>query len=177
MTVTGPGGVTDVNCVRGSNPGRPCDRAEPGQTALFTVDNLLGNEDLTIATSLPRAGFGELKPDIRAAGSAYDERGQAKVLTRWRWPAGRCAPLVAVGVMGVLVATRGRDEWETRMTPGLAPVLRTRSPQGRFPPPPQPTCAGANPRSRCSSTLRPSSRGWWAPSSTSRPTPSTSRRR
>ena len=53
VTVTGPGGVTAVNCVRGSDPGTPCDRAEPGQTALFTVDNLLGNEDLTIATSLP----------------------------------------------------------------------------------------------------------------------------
>ena len=120
VTVTGPGGVTAVNCVRGSDPGKPCDRAEPGQTALFTVDNLLGNEDLTIATSLPRGGFGELKPDIRASGSAYDE-GQAKVLTSLALAGGIGAPLVAAGVMGVLVATRGRDEWYAGVTPGLSP--------------------------------------------------------
>ncbi|HEU4999966.1 MAG TPA: DUF2207 domain-containing protein, partial [Lapillicoccus sp.] len=80
VTVTGPGGVTQVQCVRGAGQGQPCDRAEPGQVALFQVNNLLGNEDLTIAATLPRAGFGDLKPDLRSGGSSYDE-GQAKVLT------------------------------------------------------------------------------------------------
>jgi uncharacterized membrane protein YgcG len=127
VTVTGPGGVTQVNCVRGPSPGTPCTRAEPGQTALFIVDNLLGNEDLTIATSLPRAGFGELKPDIRAAGSSYDE-GQAKVLTSLALAGGIGAPLVAAGIMGVLVATRGRDEWYAGVTPGLAPAGAGSSP-------------------------------------------------
>ena len=172
VTVTGPGGVTAVNCVRGSDPGKPCDHAEPGQTALFTVDNLLGNEDLTIATSLPRGGFGELKPDIRASGSAYDE-GQAKVLTSLALAGGIGAPLVAAGVMGVLVATRGRDEWYAGMTPGLAPAGAGSSPgstglapagadsspgstglspgasdavaPGSVPPPPQPTLRGRKP--------------------------------
>ena len=144
VTVTGPGGVTEVNCVRGSNPGTACASAEPGQTAVFTVDNLLGNEDLTIATSLPRAGFGELKPDIRAAGSAYDE-GQAKVLTSLALAGGIGAPLVAVAVMGVLVATRGRDEWYAGVTPGLAPGASDAVAPGAVPPPPQPTLRGRKP--------------------------------
>jgi hypothetical protein len=127
VTVTGPGGVTEVNCVRGSDPGKPCDRAEAGATATFVADNLLGNEDLTIATSLPRAGFGELKPDLRAAGSSYDE-GQAKVLTSLALAGGIGAPLVAAGLMGVLVATRGRDEWYAGVTPGLSPAGAGSSP-------------------------------------------------
>ena len=145
VTVTGPGGVTSVRCVRGSDPGRDCDSAQAGQTAVFTVDNLLGNEDLTIATSLPRAGFGELKPDIRAAGSSYDE-GQAKVLTSLALAGGIGAPLVAAGVMGVLVATRGRDEWYAGVTPGLAPGSADAVAPGTAPPPPPaPTLRGRRP--------------------------------
>jgi hypothetical protein len=145
VTVTGPGGVTSVRCVRGSDPGRDCDSAQAGQTAVFTVDNLLGNEDLTIATSLPRAGFGELKPDIRAAGSSYDE-GQAKVLTSLALAGGIGAPLVAAGVMGVLVATRGRDEWYAGVTPGLAPGSADAVAPGSVPPPPPaPTLRGRRP--------------------------------
>jgi uncharacterized membrane protein YgcG len=145
VTVTGPGGVTSVRCVRGSDPGRDCDSAQAGQTAVFTVDNLLGNEDLTIATSLPRAGFGELKPDIRAAGSSYDE-GQAKVLTSLALAGGIGAPLVAAGVMGVLVATRGRDEWYAGVTPGLAPGSADAVAPGTVPPPPPaPTLRGRRP--------------------------------
>ena len=145
VTVTGPGGVTSVRCVRGSDPGRDCDSAQAGQTAVFTADNLLGNEDLTIATSLPRAGFGELKPDIRAAGSSYDE-GQAKVLTSLALAGGIGAPLVAAGVMGVLVATRGRDEWYAGVTPGLAPGSADAVAPGTVPPPPPaPTLRGRRP--------------------------------
>ena len=177
VTVTGPGGVTEVNCVRGSDPGKACDRAEAGTTATFVADNLLGNEDLTIATSLPRAGFGELKPDLRAEGSAYDE-GQAKVLTSLALAGGIGAPLVAAGVMGVLVATRGRDEWYAGVTPGLTRVRPTRSPPAASRRRRSRPCADASPRSPCSSTRRPaSSPGWSARSSTSPRTPSTSRRR
>ncbi|HEY6742535.1 MAG TPA: DUF2207 domain-containing protein [Lapillicoccus sp.] len=145
VTVTGPGGVTNVNCVRGSAPGKPCEVAQAGQTATFEVTNLLGNEDLTIATSLPRAGFGELKPDIRAADSSYDE-GQAKVLTSLALAGGIGAPLVAAGVMGVLVATRGRDEWYAGVTPGLSPGSADAVAPGTVPPPPPaPTLRGRRP--------------------------------
>ncbi|HEY8306747.1 MAG TPA: DUF2207 domain-containing protein [Lapillicoccus sp.] len=149
VTVTGPGGVTTVNCVRGSDPGKPCDSAEAGPTAVFTVANLLGNEDLTIATSLPRAGFGELKPDIRVYGSAYDE-GQAKVLSSLALAGGIGAPLLAAGVMGVLVATRGRDEWYAGVTPGLSPAgagsgATDAVAPGTVPPSPQPTRRGRKP--------------------------------
>jgi len=144
VTVTGPGGVTEVNCVRGSGQGKPCDQAQAGQTAVFQVDNLLGNEDLTIAASLPRAGFGDLKPDLRSGGSSYDE-GQAKVLTTLALAGGIGAPLVAVGVMGVLVATRGRDEWYAGVTPGLVPGSSDAVAPGSDPPPAPTTVRGRRP--------------------------------
>ncbi len=140
--MTGPGGVTEVNCVRGSDPGKPVTAPRPGRPRLFVADNLLGNEDLTIATSLPRAGFGELKPDMRADGSAYDE-GQAKVLTSLALAGGIGAPLVAAGVMGVLVATRGRDEWYAGRDPGPYPrSVRRGRPRWR------PAVAAADPAGR-----------------------------
>ncbi|HEU4331088.1 MAG TPA: DUF2207 domain-containing protein [Lapillicoccus sp.] len=144
VTVTGPGGVTQVSCIRGSGQGQPCDRAEPGQTALFEVSNLLGNEDLTIAASLPRAGFGDLKPDLRSGGSSYDE-GQAKVLTSLALAGGIGAPLVAAGVMGLLVATRGRDEWYAGVTPGLTPGSSDAVAPGSVPPPAPATVRGRRP--------------------------------
>lgn len=36
---------------------------------------------------------------------------------------GVLAPIVALVVMGMLVATRGRDEWYAGLTPGLTPGL------------------------------------------------------
>jgi uncharacterized membrane protein YgcG len=121
VTVTGPGGVTQVRCVRGSGGvTQDCDSAQAGDKATFTVTNLLGNEDLTIATSFPRAGFGDLQPDIRTAGSIVGS-GQAKVLTSLALAGGIGLPLVVAGVMGALVASRGRDEWYAGITPGLTP--------------------------------------------------------
>ena len=46
----------------------------------FTVTVCMADEDLTIATSLPRAGFGDLAPDLRTGSSAFDAA-QAKVIT------------------------------------------------------------------------------------------------
>ncbi len=121
ITVKGPAAVTQVKCVRGnSDPGTPCDTATAGATATFAVANLLGNENLTIDNQFPRTAFGALQPDIRVAGSVVSS-GQAKVLTSLALAGGVGIPLVAAGVMGALVASRGRDEWYAGVTPGLTP--------------------------------------------------------
>ena len=121
VTVDGPGGVTEAKCSRGnSGAGTPCDSAQPGSPATFTVTNLLGGEDMTVATKLPLAGFGALAPDIRSGGSAVSS-GQAKAITVLALGGGVVIPVVAAGLMGTLVATRGRDEWYAGMTPGLTP--------------------------------------------------------
>ncbi|MEO8827548.1 DUF2207 domain-containing protein [Lapillicoccus sp.] len=121
LTVNGPGGVTQVRCSKGNtDPGEPCDSATPGSPATFSVTNLLGNQDLTIANELPLAGFGDLQPDIRIGGSVLGA-GQAKVVTSLALAGGVVIPLAAAGLMATLVATRGRDEWYAGVTPGLTP--------------------------------------------------------
>ncbi len=121
LTVNGPGGVTQVRCTTGNtDPGEPCARATPGSPATFSVTNLLGNQDLTIANELPLAGFGKLQPDIRTGGSVLGA-GQAKVVTSLALAGGAVIPLAAAGLMATLVATRGRDEWYAGVTPGLTP--------------------------------------------------------
>ncbi len=121
LTVKGPAAVTQVKCVRGNtDPGTPCATATAGATATFAVDNLLGNEDLTIDNQFPRSAFGTLKPDIRVAGSVVGS-GQAKVITSLALAGGVVIPLAAAGLMGALVASRGRDEWYAGLTPGLTP--------------------------------------------------------
>ena len=124
ITVKGPASITQVKCVRGNtDPGEPCDTATAGATATFAVSNLLGNENLTIDSQFPRTAFSALAPDIRTSGSAVSA-GQAKVLTSLALAGGVGVPLVAAGVMGVLVSSRGRDEWYAGLTPGLSPGLR-----------------------------------------------------
>ncbi len=121
LTLNGPGGVTEAKCSRGNGgEGDPCDSAQPGSPATFSVTNLKANEDLTIATKLPRGGFGDLKPDLRSGGSSMDA-GKAKLVSALALTGGVAIPVLAAGLMGTLVATRGRDEWYSGMTPGLTP--------------------------------------------------------
>jgi len=121
LSLNGPGGVTEAKCTRGNaDPGSPCDSAQPGSPATFSVTGLKANEDLTIATKLPRGGFGELRPDLRSGGSSMDT-GQAKLVSALALTGGVAVPVLAAGLMGTLVATRGRDEWYSGMTPGLTP--------------------------------------------------------
>ena len=176
VTVTGPGGVTASTAFAGPTQGGPAtvpSRARP-----------------PLHRGQPPRQRGPHHRDLAPAGRVRGaqarhprgrlglRRGQAKVLTSLALAGGIGAPLVAVGVMGVLVATRGRDEWYAGMTRALPGCVGRGRPGGGPGRHRSRRCAVANPRSRCSSTLRPaSSRGWSAPSSTSRPTPSTSRRR
>ena len=120
VEVSGPGGVTDAACYRGSGSTDPCGSATPGNPATFSASNVLSGEDITIATKLPRAGFGALAPDIRSGTSSVGAA-QAKALTGLALGGGLLVPVVAGGLMGTLVAHRGRDEYYAGLTPGLTP--------------------------------------------------------
>ncbi len=126
ITVTGPGGVTAVRCARGGSgtdttgDGSPCNAATPGNPARFLLTNVRSNEDVTIATQLPTGGFGTLTPDVRTGTSGYSQS-QSRVLSGLALGGGVLVPLLAAGGMGVLVATRGRDERYAGLTPGLTP--------------------------------------------------------
>lgn len=125
VSVTAPVAATDVRCTRGV--GAACDSATGGATARFAVGSLGAGENLTIDTRYPLSGFSKIAPDIRtgtagAPGSGLDE-GVAKVASLASVAGGVLAPIVALVVMGMLVATRGRDEWYAGLTPGLTPGL------------------------------------------------------
>ncbi len=120
VEVSGPGGVTEAACYRGSGTTDPCGSATPGNPAMFSASNVLSGEDITVATKLPRAGFGALAPDIRSGTSSVDAA-QAKALTGLALGGGLLVPVVAGGLMGTLVAHRGRDEYYAGLTPGLTP--------------------------------------------------------
>ncbi|MEO3938382.1 DUF2207 domain-containing protein [Dermatophilaceae bacterium Soc4.6] len=126
ITVTGPGGVTQVRCARGGSgtdttgDGSPCDAAIPGNPASFVLTGVGSNEDVTIAAQLPTGGFDALTPDVRTGTSGYSV-GQSRVLSSLALGGGLLVPLLAAGGMGVLVATRGRDERYAGLTPGLTP--------------------------------------------------------
>ncbi len=123
VSVTAPVPATDVRCTRGV--GAACDSATGGATAHFAVTGVAAGENLTIDTRYPLSGFGMIAPDIRtgttgAPGSGLDE-GVARLASLASVAGGVLAPIVALVVMGTLVATRGRDEWYAGLTPGLTP--------------------------------------------------------
>ncbi|MEP6798769.1 MAG: DUF2207 domain-containing protein [Lapillicoccus sp.] len=121
LSVSGPGGVTEAACYRGDTGSKEsCGTAQPGNPATFQATNIQPGENLTIATKLPRGGFGALAPDLRSGTSSVDAS-QAKALTALALGGGVLVPVVAAGLMATLVATRGRDEWYAGLTPGLTP--------------------------------------------------------
>ena len=119
VEVSGPGGVTEAACYRGSGTD-PCGTATPGNPARLAASAVQSDEDITVATKLPRAGFGALKPDIRSGTSSVDAT-QAKAITALALGGGLLVPVAAGALMGTLVAHRGRDEYYAGLTPGLTP--------------------------------------------------------
>ncbi|GAA1903060.1 DUF2207 domain-containing protein [Lapillicoccus jejuensis] len=122
ISVSGPSGtsVTQARCTLGQGEGTPCATQDAGTTARFAATDVASGEDVTIATSLPRTGFGTITPDLRQGTSGYSPQ-QAKVLSGLALGGGVLVPLLALGLMGTLVATRGRDERYAGLTPGLTP--------------------------------------------------------
>ena len=142
ITVAGPSGttVTQARCTLGQGDGTPCPTAQAGATAQFAATGVASGEDVTIATSLPPTGFGTITPDLRQGTSGYTPQ-QAKVLSGLALGGGVLVPLLAIGLMGTLVATRGRDERYAGLTPGLTPG----SPQATGATAPAPVVRGGAP--------------------------------
>ncbi len=124
VRVAAPAASTEVRCVRGTSG--DCQGATAGSPSTFTVTDLGAGEDLTIAARYPLSAFGVLAPDLRqgstsgAPGSGMSEA-VARAATLASLAGGILLPLAAAVGMGVLVATRGRDEWYAGLTPGLTP--------------------------------------------------------
>ena len=125
-TVTGPAAGTRAACYYGPQGSTtPC-TATAGETSTFQVPNLSPGDGASILVSYPRDAFGDLTPDLRE-GSATATSGsplspdQAHAAGLLTMGVGVLLPLIAGGVMGMLVWTRGRDEWFAGLTPGVVP--------------------------------------------------------
>jgi uncharacterized membrane protein YgcG len=125
-TVTGPAPSTQAECFHGElgSPAR-C-QATPGATATFSAPESKPAEGVSILASLPREAFtGSLDPVVHEGqvaddGSITTTTG-SKALGALAAGAGLTLPLLAAGLMGTLVYTRGRDERYAGLTPGLRP--------------------------------------------------------
>ncbi len=124
VSVAAPAAAVAVRCARGTSG--TCQTATAGSPSLFAVTDLAADEDFTIATQYPMSAFSVIVPDIRqgstvqAPGTGMSEPA-ARAASLGALVGGVLAPLLALGGMGLLVATRGRDEWYAGLTPGLTP--------------------------------------------------------
>lgn len=124
-SVTGPGPVDRVECFIGELGSTQRCQGSPGATATFSAPAVQPREGMTILASLPLDGFGSLTPSLRQGavspdGQVTTEEG-SKALGALALGTGFTLPLLAAGLMGLLVWTRGRDEQYAGITPGLTP--------------------------------------------------------
>lgn len=125
-TVTGPVAGTRAACFYGPQGSTQACTATAGETSTFQVPDLGPGDGASIVVSYPREAFGDLSPDLRE-GSATATTGsslspsQAHAAGLLTMGVGVLLPLIAGGLMGMLVWTRGRDEWFAGLTPGLTP--------------------------------------------------------
>lgn len=127
-SVTAPAAATKAACFYGPQGSTTQCTAAPGATTTFTIPDLGPEEGASILASYPRAAFGDLTPDLRQ-GAADAEGAQvlsprvARLVGLFGYGLGAFIPLLAAGLMGVLVWTRGRDERYAGLTPGLTPGM------------------------------------------------------
>ncbi len=131
--VTGPVAATKVACYYGALQEDTTCTGTAGATSKFTIPDIEPGQGATIVVSWPRTAFGDLTPDLRETesdggfGGGYGDPGpslsadQSKYLGAALAGGGVLIPLLAGGLMGLLVWTRGRDEVYAGLTPGLTP--------------------------------------------------------
>ena len=130
--VTGPEPATRVACYYGALREDTACTGTAGATSTFTIPDVNPGQGATIVVSWPRTAFGDLTPDLRETGSdgsyggGYDpgpslSDAQQRYVGAALAGGGVLVPLLAAGLMGVLVWTRGRDEVYAGLTPGLTP--------------------------------------------------------
>lgn len=126
-TVAGPDPSDRAECFYGERGSTLRCSAAPGSAAQFSAPDLQPGQGVSLLVSLPRTAFGTLEPvlhqgRVSASGGveALPITGAVAVLAVG---AGLTLPLLAAGLMGTLVYTRGRDERYAGLTPGLRPAL------------------------------------------------------
>jgi uncharacterized membrane protein YgcG len=125
-TVRGSEPVDRVECFHGElGSTRRC-TGTPGASATFSAGTVPPGEGASILASLPRTAFDTLEPELREGqvtedGEVVVTSETARALGLLAVGTGVALPLLAGGVMGALVHTRGRDERYAGLTPGLTP--------------------------------------------------------
>ncbi|GAA4723967.1 hypothetical protein GCM10025782_22430 [Pedococcus ginsenosidimutans] len=124
-SVTGPGPADRAECFYGELGSTDRCTATPGATAQFSAPRVEPGQGVSILASLPRDGFGALEPvlhegEVSSDGGVVTTQ-TSRALGALALGTGAALPLLAAGLMGTLVYTRGRDEQYAGLTPGLAP--------------------------------------------------------
>lgn len=124
VVVNAPAASTQVACYDGPVGGPARCQAQAGNPSTFEAMGLGSGEPMTVIAGYPASAFGTVAPDVREGDTeggvgpaAAPAANTAAVL------AGVGAPILALGVMGALVWTRGRDERYADVTPGLTPSV------------------------------------------------------
>jgi uncharacterized membrane protein YgcG len=123
-TVTGPEPSDRAECFYGERGSTSQCTATPGAAAQFSAPDLQPGQGVSILVSVPRSAFGALDPVLRqgtvsASGAVSTPVDHAVAVLALG--TGLTLPLLAAGLMGTLVYTRGRDERYAGLTPGLRP--------------------------------------------------------
>jgi hypothetical protein len=127
-TVRGPEPVDRTDCFYGELGSTDRCQSTPGDPARFSAGTVPPGQGVSILASLPRTAFDTLEPDLRTGqvtqdGDVVVTSETARALGLLAIGTGVTLPLLAGGLMGFLVYTRGRDEQYAGLTPGLTPGI------------------------------------------------------
>jgi uncharacterized membrane protein YgcG len=131
VTVHGPAAVTKAACFYGAQGSTDTCTASPGNPARFAAKDLGPGEQVSVVASFPLGAVTDVAPDLRPGETGYSgdtgpastlSPGAARAVSLLSYGGGVTIPVVAAGLMGLLVWKRGRDEQYAGLTPGLTPV-------------------------------------------------------
>ncbi|HEV7172036.1 DUF2207 domain-containing protein [Pedococcus sp.] len=126
-TVTGPAPSDRAECFYGERGSTSRCTSTPGAVAQFSAPDLQPGQGVSLLVSLPRSAFGALEPVLRqgtvSASGGVVNTPVSRAVAVLALGAGLTLPLLAAGLMGTLVYTRGRDERYAGLTPGLRPGM------------------------------------------------------
>ena len=131
VTVRGPAAVTRAACFYGAQGSADTCPAAAGDPATFAARDLGPGEQVSIVASFPPGAVTDVTPDLRQGETGYSGEsgpvstmapGTARAVSLLSYGGGITLPVLAAGLMGVLVWKRGRDEQYAGLTPGLTPV-------------------------------------------------------
>lgn len=130
VVVNAPAASTQVACFEGEAGSDTQCQATAGSPTTFAAMGLAPGEAMTVIAGYPATAFDRPQPDVRDgnADSTFGG-GAASAANAAATAAGVAAPVLALGVMGALVWTRGRDERYADLTPGLTPSATDRESQ------------------------------------------------